>query len=236
MLYFYKGKEVHKMFKLNNFKYLLIGVIIGGLLSVPMVQAANTVKLVVNGEDITYKSDVPPQIIDGRTLVPARALAEALGASVEWDEGNNAVIVSSKKDVSIDSPNYQMPQTIQQQQLEKVEYFYIKIQDVTETTMKTLEKEDVEALSPQIKVISALEDELILWGTIDEYKEIKRLYINHVNGMGKALIYLRSGLSGVNPQENYLNAQQYISGYQYTLREMTAELTSLKLKGLLQKQ
>lgn len=95
------------MFKLNNFKYLVIGIIIGGLLSVPMVQAANTVKLVVNGEDITYKSDVPPQIIDGRTLVPARALAESLGATVEWDEGNKSVIVTNNTKQIIDSVNIQ---------------------------------------------------------------------------------------------------------------------------------
>lgn len=51
--------------------------------SVSIAQATNPIKLIVNGVDITYKSDVPPQIINGRTLVPARALAESLGASVE---------------------------------------------------------------------------------------------------------------------------------------------------------
>ena len=39
--------------------------------------------------------DVPPQVINGRTLVPARFLAEALGAKVEWDNARNAVIVNS---------------------------------------------------------------------------------------------------------------------------------------------
>ncbi|MFT9496598.1 copper amine oxidase N-terminal domain-containing protein [Anaerosolibacter sp.] len=54
---------------------------------------SSIIKLIINGEDIT--SSAQPTIIDGRTLVPARALAEKLGAKVEWDEKNRAVIVTS---------------------------------------------------------------------------------------------------------------------------------------------
>ena len=32
------------------------------------------------------ESDTPPQIVDGRTLVPVRAIFEAIGATVEWDD------------------------------------------------------------------------------------------------------------------------------------------------------
>ena len=63
------------------------------LATTTFVFAANPIKLIVNGNEI--HPDVPPQIIDGRTLVPARALAEALGASVEWDGVENAVVVKS---------------------------------------------------------------------------------------------------------------------------------------------
>ena len=38
--------------------------------------------------------DVPPMIIDGRTLVPVRAVSEALGVDVEWDESTNTVILT----------------------------------------------------------------------------------------------------------------------------------------------
>lgn len=89
------------MTNIKKIKYLLIGIIIGSLTSTPFVYATNTVKLIVNGEDITYKSDVPPQIINGRTLVPARALAESLGATVEWDGVNNAVIVHKVKESNV---------------------------------------------------------------------------------------------------------------------------------------
>jgi len=63
------------------------------LTTTTFVFAANPIKLIVNGNEL--HPDVPPQIIDGRTLVPARALAEALGASVEWDGVENAVVVTS---------------------------------------------------------------------------------------------------------------------------------------------
>lgn len=81
-----------KHFNLGLIFGLLIGLFLG---SAAIAMATTPVKLIVNGEDITYKSDVPPQIINGRTLVPARALAEALGATVTWDTQNNAVIVTS---------------------------------------------------------------------------------------------------------------------------------------------
>lgn len=74
---------------------LLSGLLIGLLLSsTTFAFADQPIKLIVNGVDITPKCDVPPQIIDGRTLVPARFLAEALGATVEWDPENKAVVVA----------------------------------------------------------------------------------------------------------------------------------------------
>ena len=37
--------------------------------------------------------DSPPVLIDGRTLVPIRAVAEAFWYDVEWDEVNRQVII-----------------------------------------------------------------------------------------------------------------------------------------------
>lgn len=46
---------------------------------------------------VLYDLDVPPEILNGRTLVPARAVAEALDCSVDWDDGTQAVTISSEK-------------------------------------------------------------------------------------------------------------------------------------------
>ncbi len=59
--------------------------------------ASNPIMLFINGQEI--KPDVPPQIINGRTMVPIRWVAEALGADVEWDGKNRQVKVNQLPDV-----------------------------------------------------------------------------------------------------------------------------------------
>lgn len=95
-------------------KKFIGGLVIGLLLasSVMVFASGQAIKLIVNGNEVF--SDVPPQIIDGRTMVPARPLAEALGAKVEWDGVNNAVVVTkqetsndiSKANVSVKAPEF----------------------------------------------------------------------------------------------------------------------------------
>ena len=45
----------------------------------------------VNDEWIAL--DAPPRIVNDRTLIPLRAVAEALGAQVGWDEAEQVVTV-----------------------------------------------------------------------------------------------------------------------------------------------
>ncbi len=47
--------------------------------------------LTKNGEAFTL--DVPAMLIDGRTMVPFRAICEALGATVDWDDPTQTVMV-----------------------------------------------------------------------------------------------------------------------------------------------
>lgn len=81
---------------------LLVGLIIA---SSGFVFANNPIKMIVNGTEI--HADVPPQVIDGRTMVPARALAESLGAEVTWDAENHIVLIESRNphDLSEDWTN-----------------------------------------------------------------------------------------------------------------------------------
>lgn len=78
-----------------NGKSFVSGVVLGSVLFSGISFAApKVVKMMVNGSEI--HSEVPAQIIDGSTLVPARALSEALGARVIWDEVNQTVIVENE--------------------------------------------------------------------------------------------------------------------------------------------
>ncbi len=73
---------------------LLVGVLVGIVLTSATVGFATArIRLIVNNTEIV--ADVPPTIIRGRVMVPARFVAEPLGASVTWDAKNNAVIVTS---------------------------------------------------------------------------------------------------------------------------------------------
>lgn len=45
-------------------------------------------------------TDVPPQVVDGRTLVPVRAIFEALDATVEWD-GETQTVTGQRGDTTV---------------------------------------------------------------------------------------------------------------------------------------
>ena len=53
--------------------------------------AAADIKVTINGEYIEF--DQPPVIIDGRTLVPIRAVCEKLGADVYWYERDKMIMI-----------------------------------------------------------------------------------------------------------------------------------------------
>ncbi len=80
-----------------SIKKIAVTVLTGSLVIALIVSASlassQNIKLFVNGKEIA--TDVPPQIVDGRTLVPVRVVAEQLGAKVEWDELSKKVSVTT---------------------------------------------------------------------------------------------------------------------------------------------
>jgi len=56
--------------------------------------ASAPITLLVNGKTIT--TDVAPQIINGRVMVPIRAVAEALDADVAWNPATNTVSITKE--------------------------------------------------------------------------------------------------------------------------------------------
>lgn len=62
------------------------------------VMANNNIKVVIDGKQIAF--DVPPQAINNRTMVPLRAIFEALGATVDWN-GDTQTITSTKGNTTI---------------------------------------------------------------------------------------------------------------------------------------
>ena len=65
---------------------LILGLVMSAGIFVT-VSAQEEIKIFLNGKEIV--TDVPPQLINDRTMVPVRFIFEALGASVTWDEATS---------------------------------------------------------------------------------------------------------------------------------------------------
>ncbi|MBQ7876591.1 MAG: copper amine oxidase N-terminal domain-containing protein, partial [Clostridia bacterium] len=68
--------------------------------SVASVKGDVTVTLAVDSKEMTVNGtvktlDVPAQIMNDRTMVPVRAVAEAFGANVNWDNETRTVVITT---------------------------------------------------------------------------------------------------------------------------------------------
>lgn len=59
-------------------------------------------KINVNGQE--KELDVAPTVVNGRTMLPARAFAESLGSNVEWQDGTVAITTTQSPDSTM-NPN-----------------------------------------------------------------------------------------------------------------------------------
>lgn len=70
---------------------LLSTILVASAISIP-VTANDDISIVVSGSEI--ECDQPPVIVDGRTLVPLRAITEAVGGQVDWDSATKTVTIT----------------------------------------------------------------------------------------------------------------------------------------------
>jgi len=73
----------------KKFLVFALGVIMSAILMPACVFAADDVRVFINDEELI--ADVPPRIINGRTMLPIRAVSEAVGCSVNWFEPERRV-------------------------------------------------------------------------------------------------------------------------------------------------
>lgn len=75
----------------NKIKKVSFAAVFGMVLTISgfVVNAADGISVKIDGRDINF--DVPPQVINSRTMVPMRAIFEELGASVEWDATTKSI-------------------------------------------------------------------------------------------------------------------------------------------------
>ena len=58
------------------------------------VEKADSVTGLITDNETVFL-DVPPSIINDRTCLPIRAVAEAFGAKVDWDDKTKTVIIET---------------------------------------------------------------------------------------------------------------------------------------------
>lgn len=74
--------------------FIATSVVVLFVFGLAVAGASENIRLFVGGKEVY--SDVPPQIINGRVMVPVRFVAEALGCTVTWIDMANAVSISKE--------------------------------------------------------------------------------------------------------------------------------------------
>lgn len=83
----------------------LLAVIMTVAMTIMPVMAKDNITVELDGKEIGF--DVQPQLINDRTMVPLRAIFEALGATVAWDQSTKTVVSTKGETVivlTIDNP------------------------------------------------------------------------------------------------------------------------------------
>lgn len=76
----------------------LLSVLLSLLLTLSLAAPSLALDLYVDTKKI--ETDVPPVVVDNRTLVPLRATFEALNATLDWD-GETQTVTASRGDIQI---------------------------------------------------------------------------------------------------------------------------------------
>lgn len=193
--------------------------------------AGSPIKLFIDGEII--QCDVPPQIINGRVMVPARFVAEPLGARVEWDERSRTVIILS--------PNYKLPgEEIMSQQTNSLSQAKKELYALVERCENVLEASaDVISINSshqdyqnQIEEITNLKKEFSEWNAPVEYQSLQNLCVDSLGKARDVLLRVQRALDSRNITELY-KAQESLYEFQQITSEIGAEINSLKQKGYL---
>ena len=110
------------------------------------VKDDTTIKITIDDmklykNDQVIELDVPARLIDGRTLVPVRAVSEGMDAKVDWDNANRKVIITTGEETQTETPKKETKE-------EKIyDYNYLsdadkeKLEDSKNTIRRTFEQE-----------------------------------------------------------------------------------------------
>jgi len=73
----------------SNLTITIVSAFLLAILGFAMVFADYSISIIIDNKSV--QSDVPPQLVQNRTLVPLRLISETMGAEVEWIQGDMTV-------------------------------------------------------------------------------------------------------------------------------------------------
>lgn len=154
---------------MKNYKHFFAGAIVGGVLlsggnvlannaSLPSI--TNWVKYKFNDEEKTLPMGYTTLNYDGHTYVPARFIAEELGAEVEWDDKTKTVSIEKKIETD---------DTSKEDQSESIE-----VEDETEQQEPSQEQTKVYEELPVSKTINGVRVEVY---SVEQDYEYTKMYV-----------------------------------------------------------
>ncbi|HOV24864.1 MAG TPA: stalk domain-containing protein [Pseudobacteroides sp.] len=142
-----------------------------------------TVELTINKKNAFINGkvtsiDAPAMIINGRTLVPARFVAESLGTDVEWDSKNKLVIVTTPKVINFPDSNLE---AVIRSKINKPVGDILNI-DVKKITNLDASEKDIKSIEG-IEYLSSVMELNLAYNKISDIKklsELKNLYYLYI--------------------------------------------------------
>ncbi len=101
----------------------------------------------INGTEFTM--DVPAKVINERTMIPVRAVSEALECTVEWDENTRTVSITEKETEEIVIPEPEKPEQTPIQDTEQKTEQQTPTQDTEQKTEQQTPTQDTEQKTEQ---------------------------------------------------------------------------------------
>ena len=176
-------------------------------------------KKIVSGEEINITLDSAPVIVDGRTLVPARFIAESMGKKVGWDAENRTVIIIDEEKLNSDlESSISKYMEIAKLQTTAINTFDITVDldaniDYTEKGNKANNTSiDVDGKIDMIKSDDAIymDLKLELSGKGDMYEAIKEIDLKNIDvsiiASGNKM-YMKSALLGEEYKDKWIAAE-----------------------------